>query len=472
MDVHVDNWRFLGQTHPLIVHLVLPQPFLRANGLTLAEDTSFFAQTRLFHNFQCLPYTRVWAKVTEHPRALGGWAISVPIHVQEGSVNPLNVLTLKIHSLKDKKVSFVHFFYLSLLRKYFSKQIFPQQSGPRDNCPSTPSTQDTNSTPGATSAVNPLEHILSCVQTQGTKATPGTALGFLSSLLQSVETQPRHHQALEAPGEVRGSKEAAVPQPQPQVDAAPKLTFNGPLGSLEPSLWERVGHVMSQSWYYVCMYDSLPNLLSEPLISSLDLMSLEELYGVSPIRVIADDIYTLAAVQDQLVDSLEQHCLKSGGIIHQAFPVTLPKIPDLFHTLKDHFLEACIVLRNTTDETSAWVKAAVYAHMGYKGVWADFLQLWGAGPPCLGAKISTIPPSLLDSDIKDPAYCSALLQDPGVLSSTQTAACACLIVNHHLSAWLVLPGGFAIKGRYHIAPEVLVTLVARWLTSERVSKLF
>lgn len=448
MDVHLDNWRLRGRIWDIIVHLILPESLLEAHNFPInGSDPSAFAQTKFLRDGRVSEFERVWARrVRNNGEFFGALALSVPLLLDAAkSVNPLNTLTLKIYDPDTATAAFIHFFYINLLKGH--DQALPPISGTEEN--------------GVSTHVDPVSAIL---DTRPTAATP-SAFTYLADLLCDSHSRPqRHHTALEDPGQVRGvSSQDTSGTPEVVEDGrkVPRLHLNSTLLAPKPDRVEKCRHALSGAAYFVCYYQALPSRVDDRLSFVTDDSSTSGAAVSDPLAPLMSEAAARAAVQDALVDSLQEAA--AGNALSQKLPVAIPKNAALLNDIKDHFLEACFRIRNSLDETCAWVKATVAAGQGQRGLWADFYKLWEPGTPKLGVCLSAALLGGANCNKSEATLWTTLFQDPRIAEVAFSSSSACLLVDHTLSAQLILPGGFVIKGYYTLSRNSVAYFTARWL---------
>lgn len=144
-------------------------------------------------------------------------------------------------------------------------------------------------------------------------------------------------------------------------------------------------------------------------------------------------------------------------------PISIENKDNISSLIHDHFLEACFTLRQQTSETSAWIKAALSNKGGVPRFWIDIFNLWETGDEILGVGLfeDNLPDSHKYFNSPEPPW-SALLKNKIILAVATRAATACVLVHSSLQAWLLLPGGFAIKGYYTLSAQDLTYIKYRY----------
>ena len=262
MDVHINNSQHRLPAWKHLIHVFLParlcqragvpQNVLHLHCATLWEPNSLqdaqeyapvhgakvFARERLPSG---MPYADVD----------GGVAVSLPLLGADAEYNPFDVVTLRL-AWHTTCVTYISFFYLTLIKAY--SDLHAKVPKPDTALPQV-------------SLTDTLSRILATKGLRNKKTAtcdPATSpLAALTQLLQQSTSRPetveRHHQALEAPGSVRGYPElcaAAVPQPAPALPAAPaRVAFTSYTAAKCPPLaWTRTSDPLAGGSFYVVIY--------------------------------------------------------------------------------------------------------------------------------------------------------------------------------------------------------------------------
>nr|QRE02513.1 Tegument protein [Otarine gammaherpesvirus 4] len=297
----------------------------------------------------------------------------------------------------------------------------------------------------------------------------------------------KHHQALEKPGDVRGyDNSCALPSTSevvvrshtsPSTTAMPQCKVR--LNRCCPVSFERLEsvvdarHAVSGETFYICHYGNKcadgmhPYYDPGKLRSSIDDVSSQQLCLINPLAAIARDYDFMFRKMDGLVDSIEAAFYAAGGRLSQCLPVALPRNnDDVLRSLRHHFVDACFMLRHYMSEGASWVRATAAADIGQIGYWLDVLPLWDMTTPTWGAKLheaserrqnrkvgtSTSTVKHLHNHCCEP-YWHDVLREPLVRSVVVTARTVGLMADECCNIWLILPGGFAIKGLLAISVE-------------------
>nr|AEL29776.1 hypothetical protein [Bovine gammaherpesvirus 4] len=453
MDVHINNWRFLSHRCDLLVHVVLPTQLLEKFNIGMFDNVVFYVKTRFHDGKMPTPYLKVWGLFFNHsydfPNIDSGLALSLPIFVERDMYNPLNMVWLKVYYPVSKQTKFLSFFYMQLVQGQREGALRVQK---KDN-----------------STKNILPPISSCPFTQIYNSILESHTGIITAkntvdvLHDMLETRPerqiKHHLALETPGKVRGTVKV-----EPR-EAAPSNPCTGELVKLQVSFREtskqithiaRVKHIISGLQYYVCFYDSLISGDFFTFQSVLDILPQKDLAAIDPLSIILSDRQFLQTKQDGFINSLELKCIKQGFTVHQKLPILIEKDDECVELIQDHFTEACFVIRQIINPESAWIQCAISTFHGKGGCWMDTVKLWECGSHDLGQDIS----HLIKPGIGEQGMWEILLRDPKFKTVVCKSSHVCLVIKSLIEAWLILPGGFAIKGSYFI-PEQDLELIAQ-----------
>lgn len=468
MDVHINNNRFCSQKCDIIVHVFLPSIFLEDNQLPRNRNLIFSAQTRFFDNRKPpSAYIQVWGKFHNDEISFrnlhtlkSGIGVSLPLFLEDdGTYQPYNILVLRAIYIGKPKVHYIYFYYLTLLEglKRATQVLMETET--------TGTKPDTETEENTLVNVNPLNEILQAVKEDiNDNISP---LGVLSNLLQYRPNNVfKHHQALEDPGGIRGQSE--MPENNQKViqneiqEGNVKVTLNSLTSQKKDCVTYPVYHSFSQHKFYICVYSGL---LNKPLeyTSAIDNMPRQELYWINPLSVVLSETTFLEKIQHAFVDSLEQACNHQNYIIHQKLPIIIENTNNTASFIHDHFLESCFTLRQHTSETSAWIKAALSLNGGGTNFWLDIFNLWESGDDTLGVELFEDNPQqpYKYAASPEPSW-SALFRNKTILTVIRRAATACVLVHRSLQAWLLLPGGFAIKGYYTLTEDDLNHIHTRY----------
>ncbi|AJE29674.1 ORF32 [macacine gammaherpesvirus 12] len=456
MDAHGLNRRSVAGRCDGILHLILPRGFMLANNITCCERQRFFVHTSFATSGRASKTLHVWGRAFQNPSAdyggspSGPWsglAISLPMFTTNGKFHPFDVVVLAADTPESGSSWTVRFLYMSLTSAY--KNAI---RGLKDTVSPADDAADVEVHP-----LTVLKEALTSPDTSTLHVPQCNPLQMLTGLLQSRarDDYVSHHRALERPGNVRG-QQVSAPVRAEMPNGSPsrvKLGFRPPKHTGHPRAWAQARHVFSSSAYYVCVYE---NEDLDTKWQRLDPQPLPLDWSDPVSHLLEGDVF-LGAKQNAFVDSLEKTCRCQNYTIKQFLPVLIDRHNDTVDLIKEHFLEACFVIRNQASERSAWVKAALLRN-DLNTYWKDVLGLWEHGPHKLGAVIKRPISEPRDADVD----WSWLLSDSDISRTINGQSTVCLIVSHTLTAWLVLPGGFVIKGHYDLSSEDLMFVASRY----------
>ncbi|AAC95558.1 orf 32 [Ateline gammaherpesvirus 3] len=440
MDVHFDNWRFWSRTDNAIIHLLLPQTFFELHNIPFQPSLIFWTQTR-FHNFDLppTPYVKTWGKqYTSFPglstKACPGIAVSLVVNTIKSMYNPFDMTVLKI--LHNENTFYIKFFHMEL----FADPEVPHYS---EDIPKEPSFKD----------IDPIDAILST--TTHTTNTYQNPLGVLTSLLQRrPQSFPTHHFALEDPGQIRGYKQTSIPsanKARPSVSYVKHQWWNI---TTEPVI-KCIQHVLTKKSYFICYYSTMSNMR---YTSVLETIPIQELTHVNPTAILDSEKAFLFKHQHRFVNLLEHVCKSKNYTVKQHIPVLIHGDEDTTSSIKDHFIESCFVLESTVSEASAWVRATFAKYLNKpKRFWIDYLRLWEEGTHLLGKFLPE-----LEENVCEERMWNILSLNKDFINCLEGQGCTCVLVDSDLNAWLILPGGFVIKGQYNLTQEDILFVGARY----------
>lgn len=474
MDVHFNNWRYCKHRCDLMVHVVLPEELF--DGLDFSEhpQNEFFhvhVQTLRFNEGHPEPYIRTWARRLSYKCAIGslttGIACSLPIFFEEKNTwHPFNIIVVKLKrpltsasamqpQSEQQHCYYIKFFYQTVVIAYLKAcQINTECLGERQHNVALDSSLD-----------NPLLAILKEAPV-AQDTSPAAALG---SLLESCAP---NHQALESSVNLRGSM-AAVMSPK-LLKQAHKVACK-PLAKKTINLHQTTqyspgslrlvstSHCFTGKKIWVCAYEPL----KQQLLSYIDTIPQSQIDKIDPLLLLAAENEFFFNKVNSFVISLLEECKSTSFTLHQKLPISI-KIETAHNTLEyfqAYFDEACFTLRSTFNENSGWIKAAVAKAAKQVGFWADVITLWEKSQSKWGVKLLLkAPPPSPPSHINVKQLNCLLDTRQGSFfeSCCSSNERALVVYSSSLDAWLILPGGFAIKGHFHYTPDELRYLVGRY----------
>ncbi|UNP64583.1 putative UL17-like protein [Marmot herpesvirus 1] len=454
MDVHTQNWRMLRHMNGIVVHLVLSRDVLAHYGVPWETTPLSYSFKTRYYNYNMPPaqFTRTRGEIIssikypEFPE--GSLAISGVVELEEGGdFNPYNVLVVRVYATHSGKCYFIPLLYINLFQNY------PQDG--RCNKPTCPDTTVSEQTPFQ-QLCQEVQHkessLMGSLQNK-------SSLEVLASLLETrpksqSETITRHHMALETPGDVRCGlqiKQAMSadiyknekPGPKIQVLLPPDMKFT--VTKIKCSL--------TSCMLWIGWTTENDSLELPPVKSILETMSDEMLTRIEPLRVLKDEQVFLCSKQEAFLSTLERNVSANNYTIRQMIPVTIYDMEDIDY-IKDFFVETCYVMAQTASPLCAWVRAAMVSQeyqMNHNcWYWTDDYPLWDTYPPVLGENLEGI-----ELDDKMNNLWLELVKDRALKQQVTGTLSVSVIVNSRLEGWLVLPGGFVIKGKYELTSEEL-----------------
>nr|AXP99097.1 unknown protein [synthetic construct] len=243
-----------------------------------------------------------------------------------------------------------------------------------------------------------------CNQVSSDKPPAHAAASFLLSLLPNTVCETtKTHCALENPGYIRGSNPPTC-QTQPATETLPCKNRRTERQPRTEYSWKLLHHVENGAPYYV--EDTHNPIEAQHIHQKLLTVMTGDPPAKAPTDIFLMDTDFLHAVQNRFIDSIDLPGVKDGGLnIFQKFSIFITYDETTKH-LYEIFLDSLITLRSKSSKYPAWLMA-YYHGPSFQGVWLDIVNATATGEVFKGDSI------YLD-----------------------------------LTAWLLLPGGFVIKGTY------------------------
>lgn len=463
MDVHYVNQRALGRRCTLLAHVCLPSSILTFDGAPdprWIEEPGAVVLTSRMDGTTTDPL-RVRLKLVvptsndERSTFPGSFVLytSLPLLFRDNKYyNGLDVVRLYLRSRVGGEVRVLRFFYLTLVSALRGHSD-GEETRPRVSVNITASSFSP-SLDIPLPELDPFRRILAELPggdaTLGPSPDPHRLPGGVS----------KHHRALEEPGDVRVGD-----RPPFDVSSVPgklhppvrRVAWRVP-PALEPRGTANCSHVLTGEIFrchlyretvwrdaeFVDLWDALPsseltNVLRQPLgaLDRIDSLLLEK--------------------QSEFLRSLD--LADRGWRIAKVLPVAITGDESLLPLL---FLLSVRALLFQEDETGtpALVRAALssVSQDQTDRYYVDIIDLWSPSLIC-GREVLTInvPRGSRRHDPRDFGY-SGILENPRVALALSGQDCCCLAVSESLDAYLILPGGFLIKGKYTLSEEDLAFL--------------
>ncbi|ADW24373.1 viral DNA cleavage/packaging protein [Cricetid gammaherpesvirus 2] len=426
MDAYAINARFFPiNGNQILIHLLLPDMFLSYYDIDSNGDYMFSVAIYSAIDQTLTKYVPTAASFftnngeKELPYCAWGLCTSVPVMV-DTSPRYLDVVHFKVYDKKKHN--------LKIIKLSVFNAIFPLICHPRP----TESSKHVGDRFG--------ELCASLTQTQApSNASPAD---FIMSLIEKTrDTQHKHHTALEEPGLVRVKPENSN-QLMPSHEA--KITIKKAT-SLKRGTFIRREHVMSANCYHVFVPDT-SNKKYEPLLSMFqESLSSPNIPQVDVSLSFVGEALFFKKITDRFLTSLQDEIQRNPQSICQEFPIHISMGATL-DCVKYIAYRTLMLLGCFTEQCPAWFLAHRLKKTTPRGAWADVLDMSFCGlnrGECgvfLG-ETSTVPVTRVE------LFC--ILTKRGWFQTPLS----CVVVFTDLSAWVVLPGGFAIKGRYLLEEE-------------------
>ncbi|ARW78095.1 DNA packaging tegument protein UL17 [Common bottlenose dolphin gammaherpesvirus 1 strain Sarasota] len=306
---------------------------------------------------------------------------------------------------------------------------------------------------------------------------------FLSNLLHPRHAQAsgdtfRYHQALEEPGQFRGGK-SVLPISKRRKPATPRAADPTPIcaedlpagfGAFHAA---ETLHAITRERIYVFYYPTPAVPEGTGVIgSAVERLTNDELAQIDPLWVLKWEDSMYATIADDFINSLVGSLAVQRHALHQKLPVSIPaeSAKDASAVVTAAFSEACALFHGLSSTAppwsapvpfrhrpTAWIRATVAAARGEKGgLWADVIPLWGQGCPVWGKKLAS------DAPVGgSPDWWVGLFSKSHIKNITCGTHSIGLVVDIRLAAWLILPGGFCIEGRFVLRPDHRDCIVQR-----------
>lgn len=430
MDVYNMNSKFVRVSeNKILVHMFLPDRLLSKYEICSSDKYVYSVAVLQYGSKQVTKFRRVWGKFLHNDGTERlppcGWGLCISGYaVIDAGPRFFDVMYLKITNLADKCLTLLKFSMMNILPVYLDQ------------------TKDVPE-----SAVRPpvFEQLKNTVMSCRTAKTPTT---FILSLLTPDDTfQHKYHPALETPGIVRGIRETRGATHNEKSQRLDKSLANR--SKLIPvsknGTWHKRVHVISGHSYYIWLPDQLelePNL-QNVLLQCLTTDS-TTLYD-DPLELLSMESDFLYRIQNEFARCLEHECRINDYSISQKIPTYISM--EASNHLEVIFLEALVNLKSSKKQHPAWLMATYFGSM-VKGLWMDILTASPTGESLKtnGYYLGEYKHELTYYDILK------VLEYKNIIYNDMTL----LLVSWKLSAWLILPGGFVIKGTYNLSLDDII----------------
>ncbi|AAK95456.1 BGLF1 [Macacine gammaherpesvirus 4] len=491
MDVHVDNQVLSGLGTPLLVHIFVPDTVMAELCPDRVPDCEVVCCQTLFSDRAGLTGA---CRVFAARGVLPGWPsrrgtfTSVPVYCEEGGpelYNPFHVAALRFHD-SGGLVGELQLYYLSLFegakRALTDGRPIREASGVRGTPslsiphPEGHAEEEPAAAAAAGAEIPPsydLKHILLEITQEvergghglGTAASPALCLGL--RLRAGTETKaaaeasvPKHHPALENPSNIRGAgggsgAGAGTPGAEVSTGARPRvpLTFSKTRRAIRGSraLVHGTVHIFSPHSLYVVTYPDLSAQARLHRMTAVTHTSLTtNLAKVSILGAPEREFRFLISMALRISASLREKLAAQDWTAKQEIPVVIPTSYPSIYKKSTLLREAFFTIETRVSWESCWVKAI----SGSPGVpsarlWVDSHPLYEDGASAWGKVIDSGTPGGL-------AEAASGLVDLGT-----DGHCVHLAATSDGQVFLVLPGGFVIKGQLELAPEERGYVLAR-----------
>lgn len=494
MDVHVDNQVLSGLGTPLLVHLFVPDTVMaELCPARVPNCEGAWCQTVFSNRAGLTRACRVFAArgtLPGRPRHLGTFT-SVPVYCEEGRpelYNPFHVAALRFHDAGGM-VGELQLYYLSLFegakRALTDGRPVREASGGQETA--TAAAQPDHGNPGSPSpermevdvaqAEAPprydLKHILLEItqeaerggQRLGPAVSPALCLGL--RLRAGTETKamaetsvPKHHPALENPSNIRGASggdggRAGVGTSGvgPGAPSRVPVPFSKTRRAIRESkaLVQGIAHIFSPHTLYVVTYPGLSAQVRLHRMTALTHASAAADFAqVSILGAPEREFRFLISLALRISASFREKLALQAWTVQQEIPVVIPTSYPGIYKNSDLLREAFFTIQTRVSWESCWVKAVSNAAKAPDArLWIDSHPLYEDGASAWGKVIDSSPPG---------GFAGAASQ---LVALGTDGHCVHLAATSGGQAFLVLPGGFVIKGRLELTPEERGYILAR-----------
>ncbi|AAO12334.1 viral DNA cleavage/packaging protein [Porcine lymphotropic herpesvirus 3] len=453
MDVHTNNWRYRRPHCELIIPTVIPEAvFYPYEWGSLSEVFEVKFQTIFYQTQTASKWTKMWARRLSHTHSVGnltqGIATSFPIFLENNIWHPFNILIMKL-SRPCGAIKFIRFFYLTIVNGYIKASSLPETDSSRQE-------------------INQEQDIFSEILKDTQQTTyRHDAKSILNLLLQSTKPMEcRHlsHYALESTSDLRGQMrkvehhnkdripKTAYPQALPMIRFGNVFT-NESLVSI-PTL-----HCFTRNRIWICSYDKC----DLGLVSYLDMISEQQLKAIDPLLLVKAEADCFYRWVWSFVQSLEKECEDKRYGFAQNIPIFIENTSHTLGAVADHFYEACVTITGLYNENSGLIKAALSRMNHQEDYWLDVIGVWEQRHSHWGIRLKLKCEKIEGKDISlDSLICCTEGDEEFVESLSSSHSCVGILYSSSLVSWLILPGGFAIKGYFDLSVRDMKYLVERY----------
>lgn len=446
MDVHSYNSRALKNNCTVLVHVGIPSTLLQP---LVEKDISelgagLYVECRTVRtDGTCSRVLNVGNKISSDPsftKNKSGYVVltSVPLlFVDDKGYNGLDVAILRFKSLQTRRECDVKIFYITLINVLKRTEEDGAEGDPPDVLAAGP---------------DPLEEMIkkNSGQVPRAKEKDDSPRAFLKGLLNEVcgaAAVGKHHPALENPGAIRAAATASSAEGKSQPRARVNRKFSLALhrnGRLREVI--ECKHLLTQIPFFMYLYEE--NVWSSRYIDIFQFLPSSEFMDISPVVVIESRERFLFRKQKEFVNSLLAGVYERRGEVTQRLPISLQGDINYMSLL---MVVACQRLIFQEHETYAWTRALLQRNRG-QGLWLEVIDLWSTAAETSGREVRFLSGVQLVSGA-DPDWI-ALIKDEVFRETVRRAdLCSVLVSPGSLDAWLILPGGFVIKGKYTVTEE-------------------
>lgn len=444
MDVHSYNSRVLKNSCTILAHVAIPSTLLQplVEGDISELGPGLYVECRTVRtDGTCSRVLNVGNKISSDPsftKNKSGYVVltSVPLlFVDDKGYNGLDVAILRFKSLQTRRECDVKIFYITLINVLKRTEEERVEGGPPDVPVVGP---------------DPLEEMIkSPARDRAKEKKDDSPRAFLKGLLNEVcgaAAVGKHHPALENPGAIRAAATASSASAEGKIQPRARVNRKFSLALHRNERLREViecKHLLTQISFFMYLYEE--NVWSSRYMDIFQFLPSSEFMDISPVVVIESRERFLFRKQKEFVNSLLAGVYERRGEVTQRLPISLQGDVNYMSLL---MVVACQRLIFQEHETYAWTRALLQSNRG-QGLWLEVIDLWSTAAETSGREVrflggaQSVPGA-------DPDWIALIKDEVFRETVRRPDLCSVLVSQGSLDAWLILPGGFVIKGKYTV----------------------